>query len=98
MALIPEVVIDAAIDRVVNRLDPNAGINKLYGSQRNMIHEYFKGSDIFYTGIEYRRFYMLKILACVGTFDFLILVTLATFITFEFCHVTFDLLVLSCDF
>ena len=42
--------IDHGIDRIVSNLARFSGIQALYPNQRQMLHEFCKGRDIFYTG------------------------------------------------
>ena len=50
MNSLSKIEIDASIDRVVSLLSPEVGISNLYPCQRNILHEFTKGYDIFYTG------------------------------------------------
>ena len=50
--------IDAAIDQVLEKFPQSCGIHDLYPNQRRIIHQFFKGENIIYTGKNSKKFSM----------------------------------------
>ena len=52
MEQLSEAMIDEAINHLITKLNPSAGIKDVYPNQRRLLHEFFRGQDIFYTGMD----------------------------------------------
>ena len=60
MNSVPSLDIDEAIDRIVMKLSTTSCIQALFPNQRNMLHEFCREKNIFYTGNSGLNFLVLK--------------------------------------